>query len=99
MHRVPILNGGSGWEPPHHKFLREKEDKLEYDDAFLAKAIESGAELVIVHEQRLTPERKAALAPMLQKLMPLRRFGSDAVFSTPRAPAGTASVPRESPRR
>lgn len=80
VHRVPILNGGSGWEPPHHEFLREKEDKLEYDDAFLAKAIESGAEIVIVHEQRLTPERKAALGPMLQKLIPLRRFGSDVVF-------------------
>ncbi|HJQ37237.1 MAG TPA: hypothetical protein VKB93_08865 [Thermoanaerobaculia bacterium] len=99
VHRVPILNGGSGWEPPHHKFLREKEDKLEYDDAFLAKAIESGAAIVIVHEQRLTAERKAALAPMLQKLVPLRRFGSDAVFSTPRGLAGTASAPRESPRQ
>lgn len=99
VHRQPILNGGSGWEPPHHQFLREKEDKLEYDDAFLAKAIESGAAIVIVHEQRLTPERKAALAPLLRKLTPLRRFGSDAVFNIPRAPAGTASAPRESPRR
>jgi len=99
VHRVPIINGASGWETPQYRFLREKEDKLEYDDAFLGAAIDDGAAIVIVHEQRLTPERSAALAPMLAKLIPLRRFGSDAVFRTPRAPAGTASAPPESPRR
>jgi hypothetical protein len=99
VHRQPILNGGSGWEPPHHEFLREKEDKLEYDDAFLDMAVKNGCAIVIVHEERLTPERKAALAPLLRKLIPLRRFGSDAVFKPPRALAGTASAPRESLHR
>jgi hypothetical protein len=99
VHRVPLINGASGWETPLHGFLRTKEDKLEYDDAFLKAAIDADCTIVIVHEARLTPERKAALAPMLQKLIPLRRFGSDAVFSTPRALAGNANAPRESPPR
>jgi len=99
VHRVPLINGASGWETPLHGFLRTKEDKLEYDDAFLKAAIDADCAIVIVHEARLTPERKAALAPMLQKLIPLRRFGSDVVFKTPRALAENASAPRESPRR
>jgi len=99
VHRVPIMNGASGWETPLHRFLREKELKLEYDDAFLDAALQNGAAIVIVHEQRLTPEQKTALAPMLRRLAPLRRFGSDAVFKNPRVPAETASAPRESPRR
>lgn len=99
VHRVPIMNGASGWETPLHRFLREKELKLEYDDAFLDAALQNGAAIVIVHEKRLTPEQKSALAPMLRRLAPLRRFGSDAVFRNPRVPAGTASAPRESPRR
>jgi len=94
VHRQPIINGASGWETPLHKVLREKEAKLQYDDAFVTPA-----DIVIVHEARLTNEQKAALAPMLAKLAPLRRFGSDAVFRTRREPAGTASAPRESPRR
>ena len=98
-HRVPMINGASGWETPLHEFLREKEEKLEYDDAFLDAAIRNGCAIVIVHEQRLTPERRAALAPMLRRLTPLHRFGSDVVFKTPRAPAGSASAPRESPPR
>jgi len=99
VHRVPMINGASGWETPLHKFLREKEDKLEYDDAFLGAALQNDCAIVIVHEQRLSPERKAALAPLLGKLTLLRRFGSDVVFRTPRAPGGSASAPRESPRR
>jgi hypothetical protein len=94
VHRGPIINGASGWETPLHKVLREKEAKLEYDDAFVTPA-----DIVIVHEARLTNEQKAALAPLLARLTPLRRFGSDAVFKTRREPAGTASAPRESPRR
>jgi len=96
IHRVPLINGASGWETPLHGFLRTKEDKLEYDDAFLKAAIDADCAIVIVHEARLTPERKAALGPMLQKLIPLRRFGSDVVFRTRRVLAETASAPRES---
>ena len=98
-HRVPMINGASGWETPLHGFLRTKEEKLEYDDAFLDAVLKNDCAIVIVHEQRLTPERKAALAPMLRRLTPLHRFGSDAVFRTPRIPAGSASAPREAPPR
>jgi hypothetical protein len=99
VHRVPMINGASGWETPLHEFLRKKEEKLEYDDAFLGAAIENDCTVVIVHEARLSNERKAALAPLVAKLVPLRRFGSDAVFRAPRAPAGTASAPRAAPRQ
>ncbi|HUP62790.1 MAG TPA: hypothetical protein VNA69_20485 [Thermoanaerobaculia bacterium] len=99
MHRVPLINGTSGWEPPSHQFLREKETKLEYDDAFLRALIENGCTTVIVHEARMTPEQRSAVAPLLARLEPLQRFGSDAVFRIPRAPAGNASAPRESPPR
>ena len=98
-HRVPLINGASGWEPPHHQLLREKETKLEYDDAFLSTVIANGGTTLIVHESRMTPEQLAAVKPLLAKLEPLQRFGSDAVFRIPRAPAGSASAPRESPPR
>lgn len=99
IHRNPILNGASGFEPPLHELLRTKEDKLQYDDAFLDAAVRNGCAIVVVHESRLSPERRAAILPMLQRLEPLRRFGTDAVFRVPRAPADSASGPRESPRR
>ncbi|HEX2123169.1 MAG TPA: hypothetical protein VHL59_16170 [Thermoanaerobaculia bacterium] len=99
VHRVPIINGTSGWETRLHELLRRKEEKLEYDDAFLGALAENGAEVLIVHEARLSPEQKAALAPLLQRLEPVQRFGSDAVFRIPRAPAGSASAPRAAPPR
>jgi hypothetical protein len=99
VHRVTMINGASGWETPLSEFLRKKEEKLEYDNAFLDAAIQNDCAILIVHEARLSPERKAALAPILRRLHPLRRFGSDVVFRVPRGPAESASAPRESPRR
>lgn len=88
-HRVPLVNGTSGWETPAHEQLRRLERDLHYPEGFVRDA-----ELVLVHEARLTVEQRAALAPLLAKLQLLRRVGGDALFRIPRAPAGTASVPR-----
>jgi hypothetical protein len=102
-HRVKLINGTSGWETPLHEMLRKKEVALTYDDEFLDALIENGCELLIVHESRLTPEQKNALPPLLSKLQPLTRFGTDAVFRIrplrDRAPAGTASAPPAAPPR
>lgn len=94
-HRVPLLNGTSGWETPAHEELR----KLPYGDAFIAAVQRSGGELLIVHESRLTDEQRATIQPMLAKLESIQRFGDDAVFRIPREPADTASAPRAAPPR
>jgi hypothetical protein len=93
-HRVPLVNGTSGWETPAHEQLRRLERELRYPDGFVRDA-----ELLLVHEALLSEEQRAALAPLLAKLQPVRRDGSDALFrirpfKTLRGPADTASVPR-----
>jgi len=84
-HRVPIMNGVSGFDPPLHDQL----SKHPYDDAMLDLIARNGATVVIVH-----PE--AAERVRGWKLKELVRFADgDAVYAvTPRAPAGTASAPR-----
>ncbi|HWW62618.1 MAG TPA: hypothetical protein VN181_14690 [Thermoanaerobaculia bacterium] len=89
-HHVPIMNGASGWDGPTHMTLREKGERGEYDDEFLRTITQSGCEIVIVHGQH------DEMTPLLNRLQFVRAFGSDRVFSIPRAPAGTASAPRES---
>ena len=93
-HRVPLINGTSGWETPAHEHLRLLEKNLVYGDAFLDAARRAGGELLIVHEARLSGEQRAAMAPMLAKLTPVQRFGDDVVFRIRPGPAGTASAPR-----
>jgi hypothetical protein len=81
-HRVPIMNGVSGFDPPLHEAL----SKHAYDDAMLELIAQNGATVVIVH-----PE-----ADVRWNLKVLARFadGTVAYAVTPRAPAGTASAPR-----
>jgi hypothetical protein len=100
-HRVPIINGTSGWETPLHELLRQKEERLEFDDEFRALVEKHDGTIVIVHESQLAPEQKTALGPWLARLTPLHRFGDDAVYAlrSPRAPAGNASAPPGSPPR
>jgi hypothetical protein len=84
-HRVPIMNGVSGFDPPLHEAL----SKHAYDDALLDLIAQNGATVVIVH-----PE--AAERAKTWKLKELARFadGDVAYAITPPAPAGTASAPR-----
>ncbi|HEY6140087.1 MAG TPA: hypothetical protein VI670_20215 [Thermoanaerobaculia bacterium] len=49
VHHQPIMNGTSGFEPPVHRKLREKEEKLFYDDDFTETLERSGCALVLVH--------------------------------------------------
>lgn len=91
-HRVPLVNGTSGFETPAHEELR----KLPYGEPFIAAAQRNGAEMLIVHDAALSDEQRLAIAPMLARLEPLRHFGSDMIFRIPRAPADTSIAPRES---
>lgn len=75
-HRVPLVNGTSGFETPSHRELRELEEKLQYTDVFLRDA-----ELLLVHEARLSDEQRAALQPLLARLRLVRRMGSDVVYA------------------
>jgi hypothetical protein len=79
-HRVPLMNGASGWEPPLAERLRVKESLLQYDDKFLRDVREGGGSMLVVHEALLTDAQRRALAPLLRELKPLCRFGSDAVY-------------------
>lgn len=74
-HRVPLVNGTSGFETPAHERLRKLEAALQYNDEFM-----KDADLLIVHEAMLSEEQLRALQPLLAKLEPVRRFGLDAVF-------------------
>jgi hypothetical protein len=93
-HGVPLVNGTSGWETPAHEELRRLERERRYSDRFVRNA-----ELFLVHETLLTDEQRTALAPLLAKLVFVRREGSDVLFRTLRRPAGTASAPPAVPPR
>jgi len=84
-HRVPIMNGVSGFDPPLHETL----SKHAYDAAMLDLIAQNGATVVIVHPA-------AAERAKAWNLKELARFADgDVVYAiTPRAPAGTASAPR-----
>ena len=98
-HRVPLINGTSGWETPSHEQLRLMEKNLAYGQPFVDAVSRAGGEYVIVHEARLSAEQRDRIAPMLAGLVPVQHFESDAVFRIPRGPADTASAPREAPPR
>ena len=94
VHRVPLVNGTSGFETPAHERLRKLEEALQYNDELLQHA-----EVLVVHEALLSEAQKAAVANLTRTLEPVARFGSDAVFRTRRGPAGTSSAPPASPPR
>ncbi len=87
-HRVPLVNGTSGFETPAHEELRKLEAQRRYTDAFV-----KDAELLLVHEER------EEMRPLFAKLQLVRREGSDALFRIPAAPADTSSAPRAAPLR
>jgi hypothetical protein len=49
VHHQPIMNGTSGFEPPIHRKLREKERQSLFDDDFTGTLERSGCALVLVH--------------------------------------------------
>lgn len=78
-HRVPMLNGSSGFEPPAHRNLREAWEKYEYEP-MLANAEQNGAKLFITHAHWLPPEHQQPLRTFLRaavdsgRLRFMRRF-------------------------
>ena len=79
-HRVPLMNGTSGWEPPVAEVLRKKELALQYDQEFLDVMRRNGGATLIVHEALLTAEQHAALLPLLDQVRFVGRFGTDAIY-------------------
>lgn len=82
-HRVPLVNGTSGWETPAHEQLRSYEGARAYGPAFLTAIAASGAEVLIVHEARIPEDQRRTMAPMLSRLRLVQRFGEDAVYALP----------------
>lgn len=99
-HRVPMLNGTSGFEPPAHRDLRVAWEKREYEPV-LAIAEQNGAKLFITHAHWLPPEHQQPLRDFIRaavdsgRLLFLKRFDhgveGDFVFAVtrnyPNAPA------------
>ncbi|MFL6246818.1 MAG: hypothetical protein ACJ74H_12380 [Thermoanaerobaculia bacterium] len=99
-HRVPMLNGTSGFEPPAHRDLRVAWEKHEYEP-MLANAEQNGAKLFITHAHWLSPEHQQPLRDFLRaavdsgRLRFMQRFDhgveGDFVFAVtrnyPNAPA------------
>jgi hypothetical protein len=74
-HRIPLVNGTSGWETPAHEQLRRLERELRYPDGFVRDA-----ELLLVHEALLSDDQRTALAPLLGRMKFVQRIGSDALY-------------------
>jgi hypothetical protein len=93
IHRVPMLNGTSGFEPPMHRDLRMAWDKREFDK-MLAIAEQNGAKLFITHAHWLPAGHQQPLRDFLRgasasgRLRFLQRFDhgveGDFVFAVTR---------------
>jgi hypothetical protein len=93
IHRVPLINGTSGWETPLHERLRHHEEILRFDDRFLEAIERAGTTVIIVHADALG-EREPAVKEWLRaqlaagRLAFLRRFdhglSGDYVFAVTR---------------
>ncbi|MDQ3282568.1 MAG: hypothetical protein M3Q69_14300 [Acidobacteriota bacterium] len=65
LHRTPILNGVSGFEPPEHRSLREAWETNRFDDLFAA-AQTHGAKLLVVHGHWLDGSHREPLVHALR---------------------------------
>lgn len=90
VHRVPIINGTSGWESPLHEYLRMKEERLAFDSDFMDTIERNDCAVVIVHDGSLSPERRTAVDAWLHRqagagrLAFIRRFDDDVVYAVTR---------------
>jgi hypothetical protein len=79
IHRLPTMNGTSGFEPPTHRDLRVAWEKREFDHV-LAIVERNGAKLFIVHAHWLPAEHQQPLRDFLRnasasgRLMFVERF-------------------------
>lgn len=74
-HRVPLLNGTSGFEPPEHRAMRDAWEQKRYAEA-LAQGEKFGAKILIVHAHWIPIEARAAIREALAqgRLQFLQRF-------------------------
>jgi hypothetical protein len=87
VHRVPIMNGVSGFDPPLHEELRNT-----HGDALLARIAAQHVDIVVVHPAVADDARRWTDEGKLRELV--RFADGDAVYALTPAPAGTASAPR-----
>jgi hypothetical protein len=85
-HRVPTMNGVSGFDPPVHRRLIEYSTSGAYDDAFYDLLASNGCRVLIVHEALLGDHASALHAWLVRevtrgRLQPLERFGEDDVYA------------------
>jgi hypothetical protein len=79
IHRMPTMNGTSGFEPPAHRDLRVAWEKREFEKV-LELVEQNGAKLFIVHAHWIPGEHQAPLREFLRnavtsgRLMFLQRF-------------------------
>lgn len=80
-HRVPLMNGASGFEPPVHRAIREAYEQQRLDAAFTTLLEKSGARLIVLHGDALS-HRTASAAAWIEegiesgRIRFLRRFDS-----------------------
>jgi hypothetical protein len=80
-HRVPLINGTSGFAPPFDRALMHLNSRNEFNDVFLAQLRALDAQLLIVHTDILGPQRGPILdwlqrAQNEGRLTLVRRFES-----------------------
>ena len=81
-HRLPTINGTSGWESPLHERLKLAEEASRFDDEFLAEVERAGGQIIIVHADDLGEHEPAVKAWLVRQLASgrlkfLRRFDHD----------------------
>lgn len=88
LHHKPLLNGVSGFKPPHYARLEQEWAMTPVPPSFFARARSLGAGIVIVHEQRIGAAGQAALDEEVRhgRLTRIGQFGHDAVYALPALP-------------
>jgi hypothetical protein len=73
-HRVPIMNGSSGYEPPEHRMLRVRYENAELNDGYTDALERLGCRIVIVHSD-LLGRRSGAVRNWLRQGLASGRLG------------------------
>lgn len=103
-HRVPLINGTSGFSPPFDRALAHLNSRNEFNDVFLAQLRALNAQLLVVHTDLLGPQRGPILEWLQRaqdegRLTLLRRFEAgpdgDFVFALDRDTGHFADATRD----
>lgn len=88
LHHVPLINGVSGFKPPLQAELEEEWSRTPIPTSFSERLHRRGANVVIVHNDRLGARANAAAQWLRQevdrgRLVRVGAFGSNVVYATP----------------